>query len=146
MAAREHDIQTGNRVKDEQGQAEAKKLYRMAAEKGSVEAQMHVALGYALGIGVEENYKESVKWFRKAADQGDAEALAQLAWRYEDGVGVEKNIVEGYKCALLSLSRGNEVAHVDVKRFEKRLSPEERAEGQNAATKWQREFEKTSMP
>ena len=56
-----------------------------AAERGDVPAQAAVAMMYANGKGVPQNYTEAAKWWTKAADGGDATA-AKLAWNaYKTG-------------------------------------------------------------
>ncbi len=42
--------------------------FREAAEKGSVEAMMYVAMMYAGGQGTLTNPKEALTWFNRAAD------------------------------------------------------------------------------
>ena len=49
------------------------------AEKGNVAAQSAVAMLYANGRGVEQNYAEAGKWWVKAAEGGDLKA-ARSAW------------------------------------------------------------------
>ena len=58
-----------------------------AAERGDVTAQKAVALMYANGKGVEQNYAESVKWWTKVSETGDL-AAARHAWDlYRTGPG-----------------------------------------------------------
>jgi TPR repeat protein len=62
-----------------------------AAEQGSVPAQSAVAMMYANGKGVRQNYGEAGKWWVKAAEGGDLEA-GRLAWNlYRNGEGVDRN-------------------------------------------------------
>jgi hypothetical protein len=62
-----------------------------AAEGGSVEAQSAVAMMYANGKGVRQNYAEAGKWWMKAAEAGDLDA-GRLAWNlYRNGEGVDRN-------------------------------------------------------
>jgi hypothetical protein len=62
-----------------------------AAEGGSVAAQSAVAMMYANGKGVRQNYAEAGKWWMKAAEGGDLDA-GRLAWNlYRNGEGVERN-------------------------------------------------------
>jgi TPR repeat protein len=62
-----------------------------AAEQGNVPAQAAVAMLYANGRGVEQNYSEAGKWWIKTAEGGDLKA-ARHAWNlYRNGEGVERN-------------------------------------------------------
>ena len=62
-----------------------------AAEQGTVTAQAAVAMMYADGKGVQQNYAEAGKWWIKAAEGGDLVA-ARHAWNlYRNGEGVDRN-------------------------------------------------------
>lgn len=62
-----------------------------AAESGYVPAQSAVAMMYADGKGVQQNYAEAGKWWIKAAEGGDLVA-AKHTWNlYRNGEGVERN-------------------------------------------------------
>ena len=64
-----------------------------AAEEGNVAAQAAVAMLYANGKGVQQNYAEAGKWWIKAAEGGDLKA-ARYAWNlYRNGEGVERNAI-----------------------------------------------------
>ena len=41
------------------------------AQEGAVHAQSNVALFYATGTGVQQDYSEALKWWRRAGEQGD---------------------------------------------------------------------------
>ena len=62
-----------------------------AAEQGNVPAQASVAMMYANGKGVQQNYAEAGKWWVKAAEGGDLVA-ARHAWNlYRNGEGTARN-------------------------------------------------------
>jgi hypothetical protein len=88
---------------------------------------------YANGLGVPKDDTEAVKWFRKAADEGDAQAQTELGSMYAFGLGVPKDEAEAYKWYLLAAAQGNEQARRGIDLIEKRLTPEQRAEGQRMA-------------
>jgi TPR repeat protein len=72
-----------------------------AAEQGSVPAQAAVAMMYANGKGVQQNYAEAGKWWSRAAEAGDLVA-ARHAWNlYRNGEGVERNAEIANKLAKL---------------------------------------------
>jgi hypothetical protein len=62
-----------------------------AAEQGNVAAEAEIAMMYANGKGVQQNYVEAGKWWIKAAEGGDLVA-ARHAWNlYRNGEGVDRN-------------------------------------------------------
>ena len=57
-----------------------------------------MALLYAGGCGVEQDYTESARWYRLAADQGEGQAQARLGDMYANGEGgVQQDPVEADK-------------------------------------------------
>ena len=110
---------------------------------------------YYSGQGVPENNVEAVKWYRKAAEQGDIIAQSSLSSMYFYGEGVPENNIEAYAWALLAKGRWDEVAgglmdeEVDevtgelsesLETLEKRLTAEQRAEGQARAAELDRKI------
>jgi predicted esterase len=72
-----------------------------AAEGGSPVAQSAVAMMYANGKGVEQNYAEAARWWAKAASGGDLVA-ARHAWNiYRNGEGVPRNTPVANQMAAL---------------------------------------------
>jgi predicted esterase len=62
-----------------------------AAEQGYVPAEEAVAMMYADGKGVEQNYAEAGKWWVKAAEGGNLRAANHAALLYRNGEGVPRN-------------------------------------------------------
>jgi len=113
--------------------AEAVKWYRKAADQGNAFGQAALGYMYAIGFGVPKDEAEAVKWFHKSADQGDAGGQAFLAMMYSNGFGVLKDETEAYKWCLLAGAQGHEVARELIAPLEKKLTPDQRAEGQRLA-------------
>ena len=64
-------------------------------------AQSAVAMMYANGKGVQQNYAEAAKWWTKAGSAGDLVA-ARHAWNlYRNGEGVERNAAAANQMAPL---------------------------------------------
>jgi TPR repeat protein len=66
--------------------------------------QNNLAVIYAEGRGVPQDYRKAAEWFRKAAEQGDAFAQSSLAYLYTEGQGVPQDYfqaAEWYKKAAL---------------------------------------------
>ena len=70
-----------------QDDAEAVRWYRLAADQGYAEAQVHLGRMYSNGRGVPEDDAEGVRWLRRAAEQGHAAAQLSLGRLYDDGWG-----------------------------------------------------------
>ncbi len=62
-----------------------------AAERGDALSQNHLAVMYAEGRGVEQNYQHASLWFRRAAEQGDAFGQYSLATMYSQGLGLPRD-------------------------------------------------------
>jgi TPR repeat protein len=68
--------------------------FQRAAEGGSADAELQLAIFYAKGEGVAQDYAIAAKWFRAAAEQGVARAQYDLGVLYERGRGVEMDQTE----------------------------------------------------
>ena len=76
------------------------KLYRLSAEQGNADGQIHLGLMYGDGKGVTQDYKEAAKWFRLSAEQGNADAQSNLGVMYSHGQGVTRDYKEAVKWYL----------------------------------------------
>ncbi|WP_431856917.1 tetratricopeptide repeat protein [Azospirillum sp.] len=63
-----------------------------AAEQNDAVAQNNLAVMYATGSGVKQDYGQAAKWYEKAAEQGYAIAQYNLAAMYEHGMGVSRDL------------------------------------------------------
>jgi uncharacterized protein len=72
---------------------EAMKWYRMAADRGSAEAQNSVGSG----LQAEKRYEEALPWYEKASAQGHALATHNLAYLYDLGLGVKQDRRKGFE-------------------------------------------------
>ena len=71
--------------------AEAARLYGLAAEQGHVKSQNNLGLLYEQGRGIEQDVEQAVAWYRRAADSGLATAQSNLARMYDRGLGVAED-------------------------------------------------------
>ena len=62
--------------------------FQRGAQAGDPEAELQLAILYAKGEGVAQDYTIAAKWFRAAAEQGLARAQYDLGVLYERGRGV----------------------------------------------------------
>jgi len=58
--------------------ATALREFRPLAEQGHANAQFHMGVTYAEGVGVPKDYKTAMKWFTLAAEQGNASAQVSM--------------------------------------------------------------------
>jgi localization factor PodJL len=93
-------VGTAEPVSSMSGEAEAKKILelppamigpmslRLAAARGDASAQFSVAMRFAEGKGVKQDFEQAAFWYQRAAAQGLAAAQYRLATLYERGLGV----------------------------------------------------------
>jgi len=72
----------------ERSDAQAARLYKLAADAGFSDAIYNLGNGYRDGRGVREDKAEAVRLWKLAAEQGHAGALGNLADAYRFGIGV----------------------------------------------------------
>lgn len=65
---------------------------RRAAANGNMTAQYEVALRFAQGKGVKQDYVKTATWFKRAASRGFAPAEYRVATLFERGLGVSKDL------------------------------------------------------
>ena len=87
--------------------AEAVRLYRLAAAKGNAWAQSELGLMYRNARGVPRDVAEALRWFKKSADAGDASGQANLGSMYAQGLGVTRDDVEAVRLYRLAAAQGN---------------------------------------
>jgi len=105
------------------------------AEQGDASAQYNLGSMYRTGDGVPENDAEAVRWYRLAAEQGDAVAQNNLAAMYAYGDGVPQNNVRAYVWWSVGAAQGLQSARNNRDIIAERLTPEQRARGQEMATR-----------
>lgn len=80
---------------------------RAAAARGEGGAAFEVAVRYAEGKGVPQNFAEATKWYTKAADKGVVPAMFRLATIMEKGLNGKKDIDGARRYYLLAAERGS---------------------------------------
>ena len=127
--------------------AEAARIYRRAAERGHVGAQVNLGRMYSDGRGVPRDAAEAVHWYRRAADQGHPFAQFNLALMYRSGDGVEQDDVAAHMWLSLAgdrLAGDRREASVAARAravesrtaLEQRMSPAEIAAAERLARQW----------
>ncbi|HYD18717.1 MAG TPA: tetratricopeptide repeat protein [Patescibacteria group bacterium] len=70
---------------------------QVSAQQGDSRAKNHLAVLYAEGTGVKQDYKQAAAWFRSAAEQGDAFGAFSLATLYSQGLGLPQDHAKAAK-------------------------------------------------
>ena len=109
------------------------KWFHKAAAQGFPQAQVELGELFASGSGVKQNYEESARWLRKAANQGDATAQGRMAYFCYMGHGVAQDYVEACKWFNLLAAKGDTNAALVRNNLNKRMTPDQVAEGQRRA-------------
>lgn len=108
------DFKTGLKAYEQGDFATALKEWLPLAEKGDAHAQYNVALIYARGQGVPQDYKQAAEWYRKAAEQGVAAAQYNLGVMYSNGQGVPQDPQEARKWFLKAAEQGVALAQTSL--------------------------------
>lgn len=80
---------------------------RTAAAKGDAAAAYEVAVRFADGTGVAQDFAQAAVWFERAANQGLAPAQFRLGSLYEKGQGVKKDLATARKLYISAADQGN---------------------------------------
>ena len=120
--------------------AEAARWYRLAADRGFVDAQFNLGQMYFAGPVEMQNSVEAVKWFRRAADQGNVSAQYFLGTMYADGRGVPKNYVNAYIWLNLATAQGDTAVGDVAAKFRdlvvQNMTPVQLSEAKKFAREW----------
>lgn len=103
--------------------AKALAWYRLAAERGFVDAQMELANHYFSGLRVPRDPVKAAKWYRMAAELGNLEAQFRLGFLYEKGSGLPQSDIEAYAWYRLSAAQGDAAAIENLARLGPSLDP-----------------------
>ncbi|HJT71732.1 MAG TPA: GAF domain-containing protein [Terriglobales bacterium] len=109
---------------------------RKIALQGSPSAQYSIALRYASGDGVTQDYHEALGWFLKAAENGNFRAPAKIASCFWAGKGTQQDYSRAYFWGLLAQAAGDDTGRVIVISSAPHLSDHQRRAEQQEADKW----------
>ena len=115
---------------DEKADKEKFEEIKAKAEKGDAAARNNFGTRYYYGEGVEKDLKKAVKWYRKAAEQGFGSAQKNLGVMYGFGNGVLQDYVTAYAWVNIAGANGADVKKFKSEILEKKMTPEQIAEGQ----------------
>jgi len=117
--------------------AEAKKWYERAAQGGNRKAMHNLAVLYADGSGIGQNYVEAAKWFKQGADYGVTDSQYNLAVLYERGMGLDKNPTEAAKWFAIAAGQGDGDAARKLETLKQTMNPVELANALQGAKAYQ---------
>src|SRR5262245_35960210 len=80
---------------------------RTAAAKGDPAAEFEIAIRFAEGRGMPQNFPAAAEWFERAAKQGLPPAQFRLGGLYEKGMGVKKDLDAARRLYLAAAQAGN---------------------------------------
>lgn len=89
---------------------EAFQWYKMATDKGHLEALLRVAECYSFGIGIERNDREALRYYEKAAERGHVDAMYEIGDIYRIGQGVERDRTKAFRWYNRAAENGHEGA------------------------------------
>lgn len=81
-------------------------FYRLAAEKGNVEAQNYLGFRYYNGEGTKQNVDSALYWIRKAAGQGDIKAAGNLGYLLSKAPEINHDYEEALKWLKIAAEAG----------------------------------------
>jgi len=92
-----------------------------------------LVIGFSGGVSGQDasDFEET----KRLAEQGHASAQQNLGVKYESGRGVPQNNVRAYVWYSVAAAQGNEDARTNRDIISERLTPEQRARGQDMATR-----------
>jgi TPR repeat protein len=100
---------------------EAVRRYKLAADRGDADAQLHLGMMYGSGRGgLARDPLEAARLFKLSADQGNALAQLQLAYIYENGDILPKDWREAARLYRLAADQGNADAQANLADFYER--------------------------
>jgi TPR repeat protein len=88
-------------------EAEAVRLFRIAADQGHGDAQASLGYAYDMGTGVAKSDAEALKWYRMSAATGNARGQVLLGTMFEGAQGVTRDYSEALKWYRLAANQGN---------------------------------------
>jgi TPR repeat protein len=137
VAGPREDFRAAKAARDRDDYMTALRLYRSAADQGSVEAQVELGEIYFRGqMRVPYDYAEATKWMLRAAEQGHAMSQRNVGMAYTFGQGVPKNQVVGLMWLNLSVANGHHDAAEDRDDAAKDMTPAQVAEAKKLADSW----------
>lgn len=107
---------------------EAVSLFKQAVYQGNTNAMTSLAVMYATGRGVEQDFDQTRMYYEMAARQGNAHAVQGLGVLFANGQGVEKNMGEAIAYWLIASRLGSLAATETLSPLIGQLDDEQRGD------------------
>ncbi len=105
---------------------EAYDVFWPAARSGNADAEEWIGVIYALGLGVEKDYRRAFEWYLRASMKGHPGAQSGVGWYYELGLGMPApDLVRAYMWYTLSAIGGDPDAAISLEEVVKKMTQEE---------------------
>jgi TPR repeat protein len=88
--------------------------YQQGARAGDANAELQLAILYAKGEGIAQDYATAATWFQAAANQGSARAEYDLGVLNERGRGVQVDLTRAANLYLKAAQAGHPLAEYNV--------------------------------
>jgi TPR repeat protein len=108
---------------------------KRAADKGHAAAMIDLALSYASGTGVQQDYALALEWYSKAAARNRRSAV-KLAKAYESGVFGEPDPARAYKWYYVAQESGEVSGIVGRLAMKEKINEPTRASMETEANEW----------
>jgi len=93
-----------------QDQAQARRLYELAANQGHARAAGNLSCSHRDGEGGPVDLEKAAHWFRVAADLGHIPSQCNLGLAYQRGQGVTCDPDKAYKWLKMAADAGDQLA------------------------------------
>ena len=93
-----------------QDHTEAVRLYQLATDQGTAQAQCYSGAMYMIGTGVPQDHTKAARLFQLATDQGNADAQWSLGTMYVDGMGFPQDHTKAAWLIKLAYDQGYQPA------------------------------------
>ena len=88
-------------------QAQTISQLQTLASQGNADAQYRLALRYAKGTDIKQDFKKAFYWLSQASGQEHPDAMNYLGLCYCNGIGTEKNLTKAYDLFYESAAKDN---------------------------------------
>lgn len=104
----------------------AREALAPAARSGNAEAEELIGVMYALGLGVDRDYRRALEWYLRASMKGHPGAQSGVGWYYETGLGLPApDLVRAYMWYALSAIGGDPDAAISQEEVVKKMTQEQ---------------------
>lgn len=108
-----------------QNKIKAIEIWNSAAESGSNEAKVRIAIAKLQDSDKSDHFEENIKMLKNASDKGSLIAVAALAHCYLNGIGVEPDKAQAVHLYREAAQRGSRGAHSALKRIYDEIRPDD---------------------